>query len=118
MNSTEIENRILTHYKKVLSESYQTDNEATSIYLETKHDVVRELLPYALENNYWWENKDVKMAYYQMKVSTLVVSPKAFKKYYHRLMGKHFDPIAFSNPSKRKELVKEAELRYNKKSRR
>jgi hypothetical protein len=115
MTNKELNERILNHYMKVLSESYADKKEAYSVYYDTYHDVIKELVPYALENNFWWEKNDVKMAYYQMQISTLVVNPKVFKKYYHKLMGSRFDQIAFADPEKRKEILKEADLRYNKK---
>lgn len=81
---------------------------------ETLPHIVELLMPYALENNYWWEEKSVKMAYYQMRLNDFVVDYNDFTRYYEKLMGKKYDPIDFSTSVKRKEMFEEATVKYNK----
>lgn len=74
--------------------------------------VVSELMPYAIDGNFWWEDKSVKMAYYQMKNNVFIVEYNDFIKYYKELMGREYNKEEFNSLEKRKKIYKEADEKY------
>ena len=112
-NYEEAKERIEVYFKEYMSD-ISNDGQLNDYVKETLPSIVELLMPYALENNYWWEEKSVKMAYYQMRLNDFVVDYNDFTRYYEKLMGKKYDPIDFSTSVKRKEMFEEATVKYNK----
>lgn len=112
-NYEEAKERIEVYFKEYMSDI--SNNVQLNDYIdETLPSIVELLMPYALENNYWWEEKSVKMAYYQMRLNDFVVDYNDFTHYYEKLMGKKYDPIDFSTSKKRQEMYEESNKKYNK----
>ncbi len=112
MNEEQIENRIREYYKGIVYEKY-SEEERDVVYNRTIEDVLVTLIPYAKNDNYWWEEKSEKMAYYQLHTNLFVVRHQDFKKYYHKLMGEKFDSEIFSDGGRLKETLNKAHDRYN-----
>lgn len=108
--------RITDYYFNLLKISYRDEEDAMMRYAETRDAVIEQLLPYALEKNYWWEKEDINMAFYQIQNQILVVRAKAFQKYYQKLTGQKYDYSVFSNPEKRAEIIKEARKKMSAKA--
>ena len=104
--------RIDAYYENLLKECYKDEEDAMATYAQTRDAVIEQLLPYALTNNYWWEQENIAMAYYQIHNQILVVKAKTFQKYYRKLMGKRYDYATFADPKKRQEIINEAEKKY------
>ena len=111
----EIRERIEAYYKDLLSESMD-EEEAHKYFVNSIGNVIEALLGYAKENNYWWEERNIKMAYYQMRTSVLVVPFEEFKKYYKELMGEEYDFKEMTNTESRKDILKRSEENYKRKS--
>ena len=79
--------RIDSYYRNLLLECYKDEEDAMMTYERTKDEGIEQLLPYALVNNYWWEQESIAMAYFQIHNQILVVKAKTFQKYYQKLMG-------------------------------
>ena len=117
MENTKLEEakeRIIIYYRELIDESYP-DDEAKEVYKNTLDEVMEQLLPYAMDGNYWWEKNDVAMAYYQIHNKILVVRTQDFEKRYKELMGKKFDYMEFADPRNRAAIIKLAETKFNKK---
>lgn len=110
-NYEEAKERIESYFKEFI-DSMGVSEKITRYKEETLPYIVDLLMPYAIENNYWWEEKSIKMAYYQMRHSDIVVDYKDFIHYYEKLMGKKYDPIDFSTPERRKEIYEESNKKY------
>ena len=111
-NYEEAKERIESYFKEFIDN--MGVNEKFSRYKEdTMPYIVDLLIPYAMENNYWWEEKSIKMAYYQMRHSDFVVDYKDFVFYYEKLMDKKYNPIDFSTAERRKAIYAEANKKYN-----
>ena len=104
--------KIDSYYRKLLLECYKDEEDAMMTYERTKDEVIAQLLPYALVDNYWWEQESIAMAYFQIHNQILVVKAKTFQKYYHKLMGKKYDYAEFADAKKRAEILKEAQAKY------
>lgn len=111
----EIKERIEEYYKDLLSES-MSEEDANRYFVNSIDNVIEALLEYAKENNYWWEERNIKMAYYQMRTSVLVVPFDEFKKYYKELMDEEYDVAEMSNTNVRKNILKRAEENYKRKA--
>ena len=112
-NYEEAKERIESYFKEYIRDLDIKDS-LIGYTEETIPYIIDLLMPFALENNYWWEEKSVKMAYYQMRLSDFVVDYNDFIKYYEKLMGKKYDPIDFSSSRKRREMYEEANEKYKK----
>lgn len=111
----EAKERIIIYYRELIDESYPDDDEAKEVYKNTLDEVIQQLLPYAMNDNYWWEKNDIDMAYYQIHNKILVVRTKDFEKRYKELMGKKYNYAEFSDPRSRAAILKLAEAKYDKK---
>lgn len=119
MNYTGVEEmieRILSYYKELIEETDVKDTGLKNYdyYKFTSRDIVERLLPFAKDGNYWWEERSIKMAYYQMKIDILVVPFKDYCEYYKKLMGKEYDYKEMCCVSYREVLLKEADEKYKK----
>lgn len=115
MKTEEAKDRICEYYKNLLKEEYDNVNEASKAYGETISEVLHHLMPYALENNFWWEEKSAKMAFYQLKTNVLVVKFEDFKKYYKKLTGKKLDLGDLQDYECLKKISKLAAKKFEKK---
>lgn len=112
MNKENLEKRIREHYEKLVLENYEP-KEAFSAYNDTVDEVVNKLMPYALNNNFWWEEKSTKMAYYQLQTNIMVVDYYEFMKYYKKLVGHKFEIDKLFDKDSRKKVIEEATQKYN-----
>lgn len=112
MNKENLEERIRKHYEKLVLENYEP-NEAFSAYNDTVDEVVNKLMPYALSNNFWWEEKSTKMAYYQLQTTIMVVDYYEFMKYYKKLVGHKLEIGKLYDKESRKKVIEEATQKYN-----
>lgn len=112
----DVEERIVEYYKEVLEDTIE-EKERDSHFLKTVDFVVRTLKPYALDNNYWWEENNIKMAYYQMRTNLLVTRPDDFLKNYEKLMGRKYNSLEFMDDDNRLLVFQEADAKYNNLSR-
>lgn len=110
-NYEEAKERIANYFLELVSDLNENDKE--SYLRQTLPSIVDLLTPYAYENNYWWEERSIKMAYYQLRHNDLVVNYNDFTKYYKELMGKEYNAMDFNTPQKRQKMIEEATIKYN-----
>lgn len=105
------EERIISYFVEFVND-INVDSEKDQYIKDTAPYIVKLLMPYALENNYWWEEKSIKMAYHQMRLSDYVVDYNDFLYYYEKLMGKKYNPLDFASEEEKKNMYKEADKKY------
>lgn len=107
----EVCERISEYYRELVFSMF-SEEEGLLKYKQNVGDVIDMLLPYAESDNYWWEERSKKMAYYQMKHKLLVVDKEDFSYWYKELMGKDFNIEEFKDDKKRAKLIEESKYRY------
>ena len=112
-----IRERIECYLREIIDDEYKKldEEEKEKKYKEIFSKVFPILYLYAKKNNYWWEEHNELLAYYQMRTDVIVVSMRKFRKWYRVLVGRDYNAEDLRNPETKEQIMLISERNLRKK---